>query len=165
VYSKISPWWFLVGFIIAYLTDIFDGIIARRLGISTPALRTADSWVDTWFYFWVVISVWMTHADTLRKFAIPLLILISLQVTEWIYGRIKFGRLTGYHAYMAKLWGLSLFAAIFSVMLFNYDGLFWWAAISLGWISSIENWLLTLTLSTWTTDVKSIFRVWRSTKA
>jgi len=164
VYNKISPWWFLVGFIVAYLTDIFDGIIARRLGVSTPALRTADSWVDTWFYFWVMVSVWMTHVDTIQKFATPLLILITLQVSEWVYGRIKFGRLTGYHAYIAKAWGISLFFAIFSVMLFNYDGIFWWAAIILGWISSIENWLLTLTLSTWTTDVKSIFHVWRTKK-
>jgi len=63
-----------------------------------------------------------------------------------------------------KVWGLNLFAAIFSVMLFNYDGFIWWGAIILGWISSIENWLLTLTLSTWTTDVKSIFHVWRTIK-
>ena len=33
---------FLGGYIIAVLSDIFDGIIARRLGVSTVALRQAD---------------------------------------------------------------------------------------------------------------------------
>jgi len=164
VYNKISTWWFVTGLIIAFLSDIFDGMIARRLEVSTPRLRTADSWVDTWFYFWVMFSVWMTHSESLIKFAIPLCILMILQLSEWIYGRIKFGRLTGYHAYSAKLWGISIFIGIISIMLFNYDGIIWWIAIILGWICSIESWLLTLSLTTWTTDVKSVIHVWQSKK-
>lgn len=35
--------WFIVGYIIAVISDIFDGIIARRLGVSTVKLRQADS--------------------------------------------------------------------------------------------------------------------------
>ena len=35
---------FLGGYIIAVLSDIFDGILARRLGVSTVAVRQADSW-------------------------------------------------------------------------------------------------------------------------
>lgn len=34
--------WFVGGYIIAILSDIFDGIIARRLGVSTVQLRQAD---------------------------------------------------------------------------------------------------------------------------
>ena len=160
----LSPWWFMAGFITAFITDYFDGFIARRINVSTPALRLADSWVDTWFYFWVLWTLWATHAESLQKFAVPIYILLALQISEWIYGGIKFGKLTGYHAYMAKAWGLSLFGAISSVMIFSYDGIIWWLAIILGWISSIENWLLTLTCSEWTTDVKSIMHVWRKAR-
>ncbi len=159
-----SPWLFLAGFFLAYVTDYYDGIIARRLDVATSALRLADSWVDTWFYFWVVLTLWSTHFESLQKFAIPIYILLILQISEWIYGRIKFGKMTGYHAYIAKAWGVSLFFAICSVMLFNYDGLTWWLAIGMGWVSSIENWLLTLTFSEWTTDVKSILYVWHKEK-
>jgi len=161
IYLGMSPWWFMVGFIAAFLTDYFDGVIARKLDVATPAMRLADSWVDTWFYFWVVLAIWASHADALQKFSIPIFILLALQISEWIYGFIKFKRMTGYHAWAAKAWGLSLFFAIISIMLFNYDGLIWWLAIGLGWLSSIENWLLTLTCSEWQTDVKSIIHVWR----
>jgi CDP-diacylglycerol--glycerol-3-phosphate 3-phosphatidyltransferase len=160
-----SPWWFIAGFIVAYGTDILDGMIARRIGVATPALRLADSWVDTWLYLWVVITLWTTHFDTLQRFAFPIFILLALQVSEWIYGRIKFGKLTSYHAWLAKAWGISLFFAIFAVMIYDYDGIIWWAAMILGWLSSIENWLLTLTFSEWHTDVKSIFYVWGQNKA
>jgi phosphatidylglycerophosphate synthase len=161
VYFGLSPWWFMAGFVLAYATDIFDGKIARRLGIATAALRLADSWVDTWLYLWVLLAVWIAHFDSLQRFAIPIYILLALQVSEWIYGRIKFGKLTSYHAWLAKAWGVSLFFAIFSVMIFNYDGILWWLAMILGWSSSLENWLLTLTLPAWQTDVKSILHVWR----
>ena len=38
--------WFMIGYVIAVLSDIFDGMIARRLKISTAQLRQADSWAD-----------------------------------------------------------------------------------------------------------------------
>ncbi|MBM0745298.1 CDP-alcohol phosphatidyltransferase family protein (plasmid) [Phormidium sp. CLA17] len=37
---------FVVGYTIAVLSDIFDGVIARKLGSSTVGLRQADSWAD-----------------------------------------------------------------------------------------------------------------------
>lgn len=161
VYLGLPPWWFMAGFVLAYATDIFDGKMARRLGTATPALRLVDGWVDTWLYLWVVLAVWIAHFDSLQRFAVPIYILLVLQVSEWIYGRIKFGKLTSYHAWLAKTWGISLFFAIFSVTIFNYDGIIWWLAMILGWLSSLENWLLTLTLPVWKTDVKSILHVWR----
>ena len=39
------------------LSDIFDGIIARRLGVATPALRTWDSRADVAFWLCAVIAV------------------------------------------------------------------------------------------------------------
>jgi phosphatidylglycerophosphate synthase len=35
--------WFLLGITAAFLSDVFDGIIARRLGVATERLRVADS--------------------------------------------------------------------------------------------------------------------------
>ena len=44
--------------VIAFLSDVFDGIIARRLGIATPALRRLDSIADTVFYVGATFAVW-----------------------------------------------------------------------------------------------------------
>jgi phosphatidylglycerophosphate synthase len=38
---------FAICLVAAFLSDVFDGIIARRLGVATPALRRLDSAADT----------------------------------------------------------------------------------------------------------------------
>src|ERR1700687_3235903 len=38
--------WFLGGVLAGFLSDVFDGSVARRLGVSTARLRQADSWAD-----------------------------------------------------------------------------------------------------------------------
>ena len=164
VLAGTSRLWFLAGFLAAFLSDVFDGIIARRLNVSTPALRQADGWVDTWFYGWVIASLWVAHRVTLIAFAVPILIVLSLQVTEWIFGFIKFRKLTSYHAYSAKAFGIALFVSIVCMMGFDYAGWVLWAALIIGCINSVENWLMTLILKVWTTDVPSAFHAWKLTK-
>ncbi len=41
---------FAVCLIAAFLSDYFDGVIARRLGVATPGLRRLDSAADSVFY-------------------------------------------------------------------------------------------------------------------
>ena len=35
--------WFIIGYLVGFFSDIFDGVIARRIGVSTAQLRQADS--------------------------------------------------------------------------------------------------------------------------
>jgi CDP-diacylglycerol---glycerol-3-phosphate 3-phosphatidyltransferase len=48
---------FIFGYIVAFLSDIFDGIIARKLEISTVKLRQADSWADISLYLCIALSL------------------------------------------------------------------------------------------------------------
>ena len=41
---------FGVCLILAFLSDVFDGILARRLNVATPGLRRLDSIADSTFY-------------------------------------------------------------------------------------------------------------------
>jgi len=66
--------WFVIGFTAAFLSDVFDGIIARRLRVDTEKLREYDGWVDTWFYCWILVSAWILHFDALFALRIPLLL-------------------------------------------------------------------------------------------
>ena len=44
------PMLFGVCLILAFLSDVFDGILARRLNVATPGLRRLDSIADSTFY-------------------------------------------------------------------------------------------------------------------
>ena len=153
--------WFLIGFTVAFISDVFDGIIARRLEIVTETLREYDGWVDTWFYCWIAISVWFTHADIVLAFRLPLLLVFSTQVLAWIIDWVKYRRFSNYHAYSSKTWGVTLFVACIALFGFGYAGATLWLTIIVGIMSHMEEIAMTLTLPRWTYDVPSIVHALR----
>ncbi|MBW4576286.1 MAG: CDP-alcohol phosphatidyltransferase family protein [Aphanothece sp. CMT-3BRIN-NPC111] len=153
--------WFMVGFVAAFLSDIFDGVIARRLGVSTPQLRQADSWADVSFYICVFASAWLVHFDVVIAFSTPLLMVLFAQIAWWIVNLVKYGKPASYHTYSAKAWGITLFIATVALFGFDYAGIALWLAIIIGIIHSVEEIFMTIVLPTWTHDVLSIFHALR----
>ncbi|MBD2450455.1 CDP-alcohol phosphatidyltransferase family protein [Nostoc sp. FACHB-152] len=149
--------WFLVGFTAAFLSDIFDGIIARRLGVSNAKLRQADSWADTCLFSCIFFSAWLGYRDILIAYKLPLLMVIFAQIVWWIVNLIKYGKPASYHTYSAKFWGITLFIAIVALFGFNYAGITLWLTCTAGTIYSVEEIAMTLILPVWTHDVLSIF--------
>jgi phosphatidylglycerophosphate synthase len=146
---------FILGYIIAVLSDIFDGVIARRLGVSTAKLRQADSWADFCLYLSIALSTWLVYPTVIHAFQTPLLIAIAFQLTLFAVSLVKFSQFPSFHTYTAKAWGLSLVVAV--VGLFGYG---WttplWAAIGLCLLNSLEEMMMTLILPQWTHDVLSL---------
>jgi CDP-diacylglycerol--glycerol-3-phosphate 3-phosphatidyltransferase len=155
-----SPW-FLVGLVVAFLSDIFDGVIARRLGLVSPQLRVADGRTDVWFYLWVVASAWQSHQGAIIATALPILLMVAAQLLSWLTDWWKYRQLCNYHAYTAKLWGITLFVATVALFGFDTGGVFFWVAAVAGVLCLAEEIAMTLTLDTWTCDVPSVFHALR----
>lgn len=148
--------WFLVGYVLAILSDIFDGIIARRLGVSTPQLRQADSWADIWLFFCLALSTWWVYPEVLHQLRIPLLIAVGAQFSLFGTSLIKFRKFPSFHTYTAKVWGIILLVATLS--LFGWgDSRALWVAIAACLINSLEEIVMTLILPEWHCDVLSLF--------
>jgi phosphatidylglycerophosphate synthase len=147
---------FIIGYIIAVLSDIFDGIIARRLGVSTARLRQADSWADICLYLCIAASVWLVHPQVISDFKLPFIVAIIAQLTLFATSLIKFGKFPSFHTYTAKIWGLTLLAATVGLFGFNYTNTIW-LTIGMCIVNSIEEIVMTLILPTWHCDVLSIF--------
>jgi phosphatidylglycerophosphate synthase len=149
--------WFIVGFVAAFFSDIFDGIIARRLGVSTAQLRQADSWADVCLFSCIFVSAWIVHQDILVTYSVPLLMIVFAQLLWWVVNLVKYGKPASYHTYSAKFWGITLFIAIIALFGFDYAGVALWLTCIAGTIHSIEEIAMTLILPVWTHDVLSIF--------
>jgi phosphatidylglycerophosphate synthase len=52
-------------FVVAFVSDYFDGVIARALNVVTRRLRQADSLVDTVFYVVLAVATWTLHPEVL----------------------------------------------------------------------------------------------------
>ncbi|PAX53446.1 CDP-alcohol phosphatidyltransferase family protein [Brunnivagina elsteri] len=151
-----TSFWFIIGYVIAVLSDIFDGIIARRLKVSTPQLRQADSWADICLYLCVAISTWLVYPQVIIDFQVPLLSAIAIQLTLFAISLIKFKKFPSFHTYTAKSWGLTLLAATIGLFGFSYANTLWFAIV-LCWLNSLEEIVMTLLLPTWQCDILSIF--------
>lgn len=92
-----QPAAFAVCLIVAFLSDIFDGIIARRLSIATANLRRLDSAADTLFYAACVFAAWHLHPAAITDRTVPLLILAALEVIRYLVDFAKFQREASYH--------------------------------------------------------------------
>src|SRR5271169_534974 len=56
--TNVPRWIYLPILITATLSDIYDGILARRFGVATPALRRYDSIADVIYYLFILAVAW-----------------------------------------------------------------------------------------------------------
>ncbi len=151
-----TRWLFLILYIIAVLSDIFDGIIARRLNVSTQKLRQADSWADVCLYLSVALSTWLVYPQVILEFRMALIVAIAAQIALYLVSLIKFKQPPSFHTYTAKIWGLTLLVATIALFGFNYSKTLW-LAIILCVVNSFEEIVMIFILPEWKCDVLSIF--------
>lgn len=146
---------------IALVSDGFDGILARRLGVATERLRRLDSAADSLFYATAIVAVWITAPAVLRERFPIVAALIGLELLRYALDFAKFRREASYHMWSAKVWGLFLFAAFFSVLALGHDGIVVDAAIYAGILCDLEGIAASLLLDRPLHDVPSVFHAWR----
>jgi phosphatidylglycerophosphate synthase len=149
----------------ALLSDIYDGVLARRWGGETPALRLWDSVADTIFYLGVVAALWLREPEVLRGNWKLFGVLFVLEGLRYVFDFWKFGKAASYHSYMAKAWGLLIAVAVVGV--FSFDGLRWLIVVALVWGIgvNVEGLAMSLMLPRWKNDVKTLGRAWEMRKS
>jgi phosphatidylglycerophosphate synthase len=148
---------FAICLILAFLSDIFDGVLARRLGIATASLRRLDSIADSVFYGAATLAVWHLHPAALLDRWPLLLALLALELSRYALDLLKFGRESAYHTWSAKLWGIALFAAFMSLLAFGKDSYIVDAAIYTGIVADLEGLAISFVLARWQNDIPSIY--------
>jgi phosphatidylglycerophosphate synthase len=139
--------------IAAFVSDILDGVIARRLGIATPSLRRLDSVADSLFYISTTLAVWLLQPQVITRRISLLGTLIVLELARYSYDYAKFRREASYHMWSSKVWGLALFVAFMSLLAFGADNALVTAAVILGILCDIEGLAVSMVLKRWQSDV------------
>jgi phosphatidylglycerophosphate synthase len=139
------------------ISDIFDGIIARNMGISSAKLRRLDSQTDMVFWVCIGISAYFIYPEIIIANKISIIIIFGMEALCYITSLAKFGKETCTHAFLAKMWGLSLLVAFTLLIGFQYSGIPFYTAVVLGYISHIDRILITLILPKWAHDIPSSY--------
>jgi CDP-diacylglycerol--glycerol-3-phosphate 3-phosphatidyltransferase len=145
--------------LIGILTDIFDGIIARKLNVSSEKLRTWDSNVDQFFWLIIVAAIFYLNFTFLKENFIVILVVILLDISAYIISYVKFRRTVATHAILSKFWAITLLIFLIDLSINSSSNLPFKICMLLGIISRIEIILIIIGLKEWTTDIPSIFSV------
>jgi CDP-diacylglycerol--glycerol-3-phosphate 3-phosphatidyltransferase len=143
------------------LSDIFDGVLARRWHSDIATVRLFDSMADIVFYLGCAIALWMRLPGVVHDFAVPIVMVAGLELLCLAVAFIKFGKLPSYHSYLAKTWGLALASALVAAFVTEHPAAWLVAALVLGTLSNLEGLAMSLVMPVWRQDVKTLAEAWR----
>ncbi len=144
-------------FTIGLVTDIFDGIIARRLNISTESLRRLDSMIDQVFFILVTAATFIHSPHFFYENKFKLLLLGSAEAIAYLICYLKFKKEVATHAILSKVWALILFATLIQIMTTNTSTTLFELCFYVGIVTRLEIILILLILPYWINDVPSLY--------
>lgn len=141
------------------LSDIFDGILARKFGVATPALRRYDSAADVVYYLFILTVAWILCKAVIVQNMLAIALLLLSEAGTVFIGFVRFGKYPATHSYLAKFYGLCLLAGLIALFVFNASS---GAIIALAIVAVVTNGeiiAIHLLMDSPPVDVRSIFNL------
>jgi phosphatidylglycerophosphate synthase len=150
--------WLLVP---ALLTDIADGYLARRFGLTSRLGALLDSIADALLFFVAIYGVWALHPEVLRAHALAGLLVVGSWSVEIAAALARYGRLSSFHTYASKAAGYLLGIMIGVLFLWGLPPLLLYVAVAVTIAASVEELALIGLLPAWRADVRGLYWVLR----
>ncbi len=138
------------------IADIFDGIIARRLNISTESFRLLDTIFDLLFYFSILFYIFSINREAVIENRKLIICILSLEAMMYLISWIRFRKLPSPHAILSKFWGLYLIIE-FTLLILHIGGIHFTVALIIGLIAHIDRVLIYTLLKKWDHDIPSSY--------
>lgn len=142
--------------IYAILSDVFDGIIARHLKISTIEMRQLDTKIDTVFWFSCLFYICINHPLFLKAHLLQIGILVFSEFFIIGFGFVKFQERISYHTIFSKFWAILLLWFFIDLVLNNSSNISFNISFWYGMLVQIEILLIAIILKKPQTDVPGL---------
>ena len=119
-----------------------------------------DSQTDMIFWLSIGFATYLLYPDLISANSVSIWSILAMEASVYLISFLRFKRETCTHAFLSKMWGLSLLVAFTSLIGFNHAGFPFYLAIVLGLISHIDRILITLILPQWTHDIPSAYHAY-----
>ena len=146
--------WFLL---ISYSTDAIDGLLARKLKITSARGSQLDSLGDQITLVVGLIGLLVFENDFIVENYILILIAFVPYLVQMFIAYRKYGKATAFHTYLAKL--SAIVQGVFILWLLFFGPVYWlfYAMIALGLLETMEEITLIFMYDKWVKDVKGIY--------
>lgn len=140
--------------LVSYSTDMIDGMLARKLKITSPRGSQLDSMGDQLTLLVGFLGLLQFEFEFIRDNYQWILIPFVLYCIQMIIAFSKYGKATAFHTYLAKL--SAVVQAVFILWLLFFGPVYWlfYLMIVIGIIETLEEILLIFLYPNWVAGVK-----------
>ncbi len=153
----------LVIMYIGIITDIFDGIIARKLNVSEKNFRIHDTLIDLFFYISILYYIFEYNSQLFYDNKYLISAIFTLEILMYVISFVKFGKLPSPHALLSKFWGIYIVVE-FTLLLLNVNGIHFRIALVTGVFVHIDRVFIYLFLRKWDHDIPTCYHAYQSRK-
>lgn len=149
---------------VSFFTDLIDGYLARKYGVTSILGARLDSIGDDLTVFVAIIALFVFKIQFLKDEILIVAIMLVLLVLQNIIALIRYGKVSSFHTYLAKV--AALLQGIFLIFFFllsepNYM-LFYTASV-ITIMDLLEEIILIFILPKWEINVRGIYWVMKRT--
>ncbi len=141
------------------LTDVLDGLIARKFNMQTEFGARLDSIADVGTYILAIAGIFIFKAEDFAPHLYSFYIFILLLISAHILSLIKFGRFPSLHLYSWKIGGY--IQGIFFIVLFffGFYPAFYYFMIVWGILAFCEHIIIQLKITEMASNAKGLYWV------
>ncbi|AKD05336.1 hypothetical protein PKOR_22620 [Pontibacter korlensis] len=158
--NSVVGWLVLLGF----LTDALDGFLARKLNKTSKRGTKLDSIGDMLLIASALLGLFWLYTDFVVEHAWPALTAIGLFLLQFILSRIRYGKSSSFHTYMAKITAVALALMLVSSFFFGIVPWLYYLAFIAAIVEAVEEIMLVFVLEKQRENVKGLYWVLKEGK-
>jgi phosphatidylglycerophosphate synthase len=143
--------------IVGLISDVFDGIIARKLNVSTVKLRRMDSFIDQIFWLSALVGAYVICGTFFKENAFLLAALLGAEALTYLISYLKFRKEVATHAILSKAWTLTILATLVQIISTCDSSWLFMTCFYIGMITRMEIIAILLIIRKWENDVPSLY--------
>lgn len=158
LFIKPESLWFYVVYLFSGATDIVDGFIARKMGLTSALGAKLDSIADLLFYAVMLLRIFPRLLEVLPMWIwICVAVVLAVRISAYIVAAVKYKRFASLHTYLNKVTGGAVFAVPF-IMLTSIATALCAAVCAIGFLASLEELIIHISNDEYK-SVKSMFQL------
>jgi CDP-diacylglycerol--glycerol-3-phosphate 3-phosphatidyltransferase len=148
--------------VMALVTDVLDGWIARRFDLQSHVGAMLDSAADVTTLIAAAFGLVIFHNDVWQQHFVAIGLVLGAWLIECALALLRYGKLSSFHTYASKAAGYALGFFIATLFTFGFVAWLFYAAVALSVLSTFEELALLWKLPQWRADVRGLWWVLRS---
>jgi len=147
--------------LVALLSDILDGLLARAFALASALGAALDSIADALLMAAAFYGIWVFHYDFVQTHGPAVLLVLGLWLLEMLVSFWRYGKLSSFHTYGIRVGAYLLGIFVMVLFIWGFNRWLFYLTIIVNVLAHLEEFLLLWLLPEWTPNVRGGYWVLR----